>query len=59
MKREIEVDYDFNKIGYNAKIIDTQMTTKNRMKLKKSTIQKIFAAITFYMLIMIFFIFVL
>jgi len=37
-----------NEIGYLAKILDTEMTISERMKIKKSSVKKIFGALIVY-----------
>ena len=44
-----------DEIGKIARIIDTQLTINQRMKIKKTTIKKITIALTFYLVTMIIF----
>jgi len=48
-----------NEVGYVARMVDTTMSTKDRMKIKKNTILRLSGAILLYTLIMIFFSFIL
>ena len=56
---EIQYDEIINEIGYFAKQIDTQMTIFERMKIKKSTMQRIIIAMGIYFIMMVLFIFML
>jgi hypothetical protein len=49
LQNEIAID----EIGYIAKMIDTDLTIFERMKVKKSTIFRIFGALIIYSLTMI------
>jgi hypothetical protein len=49
LQNEIAID----EIGYMARLIDTKLTTFERMKVKKSTIFKILGALIIYSLTMI------
>lgn len=48
-----------NEIGQIARILDTEMTMFERMRVKKKSLKKIFGALMFYTAVMILFIFVL
>ena len=48
-QNEISID----EIGYIAKLIDTDLTIFERMKVKKSTIFRVFGALIIYSLTMI------
>jgi hypothetical protein len=49
----IENEISIDEIGYIAKIIDSNMTSLERMKIKKETIKKMFYAFFIYTFIMI------
>ena len=48
-----------NEVGYIARMVDTTMSMKDRMKIKKNTIFRLSGAVLLYILIMIFFSFIL
>jgi hypothetical protein len=49
LRNEIAID----EIGYMARLLDTDLTIFERMKIKKSTILRIFGALVIYSLTMI------
>ena len=55
MKNEIIID----EVGYMAKMIDTEMTIFERMKIKKSTLKRMAIAMSIYVGIMITFLVIL
>ena len=55
MKNEIIID----EVGYMAKMIDTEMTIFERMKIKKSTLKRMVIAMSIYVGVMITFLVVL
>ena len=44
-----------DEVGYLAKIIDEEMTTLERMKIKKSTLKRMAVALLIYMSVMLIF----
>ena len=53
MKTETNVNLD--EIGCIAKLLDSELTIFERMKIKKSSLKKVSGAIVFYITTMIFF----
>ena len=53
----IQDDISTNEIGYLAKLIDTEMTIFERMKIKKSTLYRLVGALTIYSFMMFLFVF--
>lgn len=53
----IQNEISANEIGYIAKLIDTEMTIIERMKIKKSTVYRIIGALTIYSITMTLFVF--
>ena len=49
----LQNEQNIDEIGYLAKLIDTEMTIFQRMKIKKSTLIKIFGALLIYSITMI------
>lgn len=49
MEKEI---FDIDEIGNIARLIDTEMTLFERIKIKKTTVLKLIAALLFYFLVM-------
>lgn len=52
---EIKNEKIINEIGYLAYIMDTEMTMFERMKIKKSSLYRLLAAMNIYLVIMILF----
>jgi len=60
MENENFIDEAYkNEIGFYAKSIDTEMSIYERMKIKKSTVFRIFGALGIYALVMGFLTFIL
>jgi hypothetical protein len=53
----IQNEITTSEIGYIAKLIDSEMSIIERMKIKKSTIYRIIGALTIYSITMILFVF--
>ena len=56
---EIQNNEIFNEIGYIARQIDTEMTIFERMKITKSTMQRVLMALGIYLITMVILIFIL
>ena len=54
---EFQNEEFINEIGYLAYIMDTEMTMIERMKIKKSSLYRIFGAMIIYSVVMILFAF--
>ena len=52
---EIKNEKIINEIGYLAYVMDTEMTMFERMKIKKSSLYRLLAAMNIYLVIMILF----
>ena len=52
---EIKNETIMNEIGYLAYMMDTEMTMFERMKIKKSSLYRLLAAMNIYLVIMILF----
>jgi hypothetical protein len=53
MEKEITSSiYQIDKIGNKAQMIDTELTILERMKLRRSTLNRIGIAVTFYFIVM-------
>ena len=57
--KNIQNEIITNEIGHIARILDTEMTMFERMKIKKNSLKKIFGALIFYTGVMILFVLVL
>lgn len=57
--KNIQNEIITNEIGHIARILDTEMTMFERMKIKKRSIKKIFGALIFYTGVMTLFVLVL
>ena len=50
---ETETNVNIDEIGYIAKMLDSELTIFERMKIKKSSLKKVSGAIVFYLTTMI------
>jgi len=51
----VTIKNPLDEIGYKAKMLDSQMTITQRMKIKKQSIKKIIGALGFYLAMMLIF----
>jgi hypothetical protein len=51
----MESETSIDEVGYVARLIDTEMTILERMKIKKSTMYRIIGALSIYSITMIIF----